>query len=73
MNLVLMTSTGDATHVVMNPAPNADTKWQGRLSDSSPIRRIRSFIKSYETSSHAFTMVVRAMLGAVPIMKKKLI
>lgn len=30
--LVLTTSTGEAITVVHNPAPKADTKWQGRLS-----------------------------------------
>lgn len=32
MYLVLTTSTGEAITVVHNPAPKADTKWQGRLS-----------------------------------------
>lgn len=32
MYLVLTTSTGEAITVVTKPAPNADTKWHGRLS-----------------------------------------
>lgn len=32
MYLVLTTSTGEAITVVTKPAPNAETKWQGRLS-----------------------------------------
>lgn len=32
MYLVFTTSTGEAITVVTKPAPNADTKWQGRLS-----------------------------------------
>lgn len=32
MNLVLTTSTGDATTVVQKPAPKAAVKWHGRLS-----------------------------------------
>ena len=33
MNLVLTTSTGEATTVVQKPAPKAAVKWQGRLSE----------------------------------------
>lgn len=32
MYLVFTTSTGEAITVVAKPAPNAETKWQGRLS-----------------------------------------
>lgn len=32
MYRVFTTSTGEAITVVTKPAPNADTKWQGRLS-----------------------------------------
>lgn len=32
MNLVLTTSTGEATTVVQKPAPKAAVKWHGRLS-----------------------------------------
>lgn len=32
MYLVLTTSTGEAITVVTKPAPNAETKWHGRLS-----------------------------------------
>lgn len=33
MYLVFTTSTGEAITVVTKPAPNADTKWHGRLSE----------------------------------------
>lgn len=38
MYLVLTTSTGEAMTVVHNPAPKADTKWQGRLSVGQKFR-----------------------------------
>lgn len=38
MYLVFTTSTGEAITVVTKPAPNADTKWHGRLSEDSRER-----------------------------------
>lgn len=66
MNLVLTTSTGEARTVVQKPAPKADRKWQGILSLSSPVDRIFILIRSYETSSAALTIALRATFGRVP-------
>lgn len=46
MYLVLTTSTGEAITVVTKPAPNADTKWHGRLSDRGGAIQSASLLKS---------------------------
>lgn len=47
MYLVFTTSTGEAITVVTKPAPNADTKWQGRLSVE---RKIVNKVKSMKAT-----------------------
>lgn len=46
MYLVLTTSTGEAITVVTKPAPNADTKWHGRLSVGGGAVKSALFLKS---------------------------
>lgn len=41
MYLVFTTSTGEAITVVTKPAPNADTKWHGRLSEGRVGERLQ--------------------------------
>lgn len=41
MYLVFTTSTGEAITVVTKPAPNADTKWHGRLSRTELGKRLQ--------------------------------
>lgn len=51
MYLVLTTSTGEAITVVTKPAPNADTKWHGRLSVGGRGVESSSFVSAHKQSN----------------------
>ena len=65
--LVLMTSTGEANNVAVNPATTAAEKWQGVPSLKYPFEIKASFAASYTTVSPTLMIQFLAMLGHVPV------